>query len=137
MIHGLLWFPLLGAFIWLAWQGSEEYKKVEAYRIWAPEFERAKYDIYSVIGQKDNNITWGKPTSKGLINLKTFSLDDVEEIHLIVDEKQIELQNLPTKGRNISLEFIFPNEDKLLRIPFTEIPLAAEWGKFLISKIQN
>jgi hypothetical protein len=137
MIHGLLWFPLLGAFIWLAWQGSEEYKKVEAYRIWAPEFERAKYDIYSVIGQKDNNITWGKPTSKGLINLKTFSLDDVEEIHLIVDEKQIELQNLPTKGRNISLEFIFSNEDKLLRVPFTEIPLAAEWGKFLISKIQN
>ncbi len=135
MIHGLLWFPLLGAFVWLAWQGSQEYKKVEAYRVWAPQFERAKYDIYSVIGQKDNNITWGKPTSKGLINLETFSLDDVKEIHLIVDEKQIELQNLPTKGRSIGLEFIFPNGDKLLRIPFTEIPLAAEWGKFLTSKI--
>jgi len=27
--------------VWLAWQGRNEYQKVEAYRNWAQQFERA------------------------------------------------------------------------------------------------
>lgn len=87
MEHGLLWLPLLAAFFWLAWQGSQEYQKIEAYRTWAEQFDKAKYDIYAVLGKKGNSITWGKPTPQGPIKLETFSLDDVEEIRLVVDEK--------------------------------------------------
>ncbi|MFK0734842.1 MAG: hypothetical protein ACFKPT_02285 [Gloeotrichia echinulata GP01] len=131
MERGLLWLPLLAIFLWLAWQGSQEYQKVEAYRTWAEQFERAKYDIYAVLGQKDNNITWGKPTPKGPIKLETFSLANVKEIRLLIDDKQIEIQNPPNKGRTIELEFLFPEPTNSVRIPFTEIPLAAEWGKYL------
>lgn len=52
MEHGLLWLPLLAAFFWLAWQGSQEYQKIEAYRTWAEQFDKAKYDIYAVLGKK-------------------------------------------------------------------------------------
>ena len=131
MEHGLLWLPLLVMFSWLTWQGSKEYQKVEAYRTWAEQFERAKYDIYAVLGQKGNNLTWGKPTPKGPIKLETFSLLDVKQIHLLVDDKSVDVENIPNKGRSIELEFLFSESTNSVRVPFTEIPLAAEWGKFL------
>jgi hypothetical protein len=137
MERGLLWLPLLVAFFWLAWQGSQEYQKLEAYRTWAEQFERAKYDIYAVIGQKGNEITWGKPTTKGPIQLETFSLLDVQKISLLVDDKQIEIEKPPVKGRVIELEFTFSESSKTVRVPFTEIPLAAEWGKFLLGFLQS
>ncbi|MBD2209303.1 hypothetical protein H6G27_05350 [Nostoc linckia FACHB-104] len=137
MEHGLLWLPLLAMFFWLAWQGSKEYQKVEAYRTWAEQFERAKYDIYAVLGQKGNNITWGNPTPKGPIKLETFSLGDVQTINLLVDDKLSNLESPPEKGRQIELEFLFPEPAKSVKVPFTEIPLAAEWGKYLQSKLGN
>ncbi|PHM06505.1 hypothetical protein [Nostoc sp. 'Peltigera malacea cyanobiont' DB3992] len=131
MERGLLWLPLLVMFFWLAWQGSKEYQKVEAYRTWAEQFERAKYDIYAVLGQKENNITWGKPTPQGPIKLETFSLLDIKQIQLLVDEKSVDVNNPPEKGRSIEVEFLFSESTNSVRVPFTEIPLAAEWGKFL------
>jgi len=137
MERGLLWLPLLVMFFWLAWQGSKEYQKVEAYRAWAEQFERAKYDIYAVLGQKGNNLTWGKPTPKGPIKLETFSLLDVKEIYLLVDDKKVDLENLPEKGRSIELEFLFSESTDTVRVRFTEIPLAAEWGKFLQKALES
>ncbi|HYW18675.1 MAG TPA: hypothetical protein VE956_05050 [Nodularia sp. (in: cyanobacteria)] len=130
MERGLLWLPLLVAFFWLAWQGSREYQKLEAYRVWAEQFDKAKYDIYAVLGLKDHNITWGKPTPKGPIKLETFSLLDVKQIRLLVDDKVVEVENYPQKGRIIELEFLC-SESQSVSIPFTEVPLAAKWGKYL------
>jgi len=137
MIHGLLWLPLLFAFFWLAWSGWNEYQKIEAYRNWAGNFERAKYDIYSVLGQKDTDLTWGKPTRKKPIDLQTFSLKDVQSINLLIDDKSINLEQLPNKGRKIAIEFILPQSSPSIKVPFTEIPLAAEWCKFLQKELQS
>ncbi len=137
MEHGLLWLPLLAMFFWLAWQGSKEYQKVEAYRVWAEQFERAKYDIYSVLGQKGNSITWGKPTPQGPIKLETFSLVSVQKISLLVDGKSVNVENPPDKGRSIELEFVFSESADSVRVPFTEIPLAAQWAKYLDLALGN
>ncbi len=131
MERGLLWLPLLAAFFWLAWQGSKEYQKIEAYRAWAEQFERAKYDIYAVLGQKDYNITWGKPTPKGPIKLETFSLVDIQQIKLLIDGNPVEMEAPPEKGRTIELEFVFTEPANSVHVPFTEIPLAVQWGKYL------
>lgn len=136
MERGLLWLPLLFIFFWLAWQGSREYQKVEAYRLWAEQFDRAKYDIYAVLGQKGNDITWGKPTPTGPIKLETFSLLNVQQIRLLVDEKETDTEAPPEKGRSIELEFVFSAENSV-RVPFTEVPLAAQWGKYLQQELQN
>jgi hypothetical protein len=136
MERGLLWLILLAAFIWLAWQGRNEYRKVEAYRNWAQQFERAKYDIYAVLGQNGSNLTWGKPTPKGLIQLETFSLKDVKSIRLLVDDKPAPLATPPSKGSAIALEFVF-SPAASVQVPFTEIPLATEWGKHLQQEFQR
>ncbi|MDJ0733984.1 MAG: hypothetical protein QNJ47_07865 [Nostocaceae cyanobacterium] len=137
MERGLLWLPLLVAFFWLAWQGTKEYQKVEAYRLWAEQFDKAKYDIYAVMGKKGDNITWGKPTTKGPIKLETFSLVHVSQIYLLVDDKKVEIDNLPTKGRAIEIEFLFSEPANPVRVPFTEIPLASEWCKYLQRELHH
>jgi hypothetical protein len=65
---------------------------------------------------------------------------DVEEIRLLIDGQSVKLDQPPNKGRLIELEFIFYPGAAFapsLNIPFTEIPLAAQWGHFLQNRLQN
>ena len=136
MERGLLWLPLLAVFIWLTRTGWNEYQKVEKYRVWAEDFENAKYDIYSVLGKKGQELTWGKPTRKGLIELSTFSLADVEKITLLVGDRPVDWDNPPSKGKT-ALEFSLVDREKKVKIPFTDILLAAKWGKYLQQEWQK
>lgn len=136
MERGLLWLPLLIFFIGLAWTGWREYQKVETYQTWADQFDRAKYDIYSVLGQKGDVLTWGKPTRKGPINLETFSLKAVESIQLQVNGSPIEMENAQGKGRAM-LEFVCRDRPTPIQIPFTEPELAAKWGQHLQNELNQ
>lgn len=127
MEKGLLWLPLLAIFIWLTWAGWNEYQKIEAYRGWAKRFQRTKYDIYAMLGQNGDDLTWGTPTRLGPINLETFSLRQVQEIQVLVDRHPIDPANPPKQGRQISLELTLTQPTHSICIPFTEIPLAIEW----------
>jgi hypothetical protein len=137
MERGLLWLPLLFTFIWLAWSGWNEYQKVEAYRTWASQFDQAKYDIYAVLGQKGSELTWGKPTRKGIINLQNFSLNNVQAIHLLVNNQVVNLAELTDRGSNIFLEFIFSQSQDSTKIPFTEVDLAAKWARYLQQELDR
>ncbi|MDY6783563.1 MAG: hypothetical protein SW833_13635 [Cyanobacteriota bacterium] len=130
MERGLLWLPLLAVFFGLAWAGWNEYQKIEAYQRWAEEFEKAKYDIRAVLGQKGDSVTWGKPSRSGPIDLQTFSLQEVESIELWVGDRALELDNPPPRGAAI-LQFNLTNGESSVKIPFTESPLAAKWGQYL------
>ncbi|MBD2022119.1 hypothetical protein H6F43_18225 [Leptolyngbya sp. FACHB-36] len=135
MERGLLWLPLLALFFWLTWAGWNEYQKLEAYKGWAEGFDRAKYDIYAVLGQKGNDLTWGKPTRKGPVNLETFSLETVQSIRLLVNDQAVEMESSPTKGRS-ALEFLRGGQEPV-RVPFTDPTLAAKWGQFLQTFMQQ
>jgi hypothetical protein len=137
MERGILWSALLLVFIGLAWLGWQEYQKIQAYQRWAAQFDQAKYDIYAVLGQKGDRLTWGIPTAKGPINLQDFSLQDVETIMLCVDGRQIDLQSAANAlGRKIALKFRFKSDlskldQESIEIPFTEVDLACRWGEHL------
>ncbi|MGQ4647701.1 hypothetical protein [Lyngbya aestuarii] len=137
MERGLLWFPLLAVFCWLAWSGWNEYQKLEAYRRWAEQFDRAKYDIYAVLGQKNSDLTWGIPTRQGPVNQQSFSLQDVQSISLVVDSQEVDCETPPSKGRAIALKFILAEPASFIQIPFTEIPLAARWGNYLQQELKK
>lgn len=128
MERGLLWLPLLALFIWLAWAGWNEYQKVEAYKVWAAQFDRAKYDIYAVLGQKGTEITWGKPTRQAPIAVETFSLQAINSIQLRVNKQVVDLSTPPRKGQTL-LEFV--GADRTITVPFTDPELAAKWGQYL------
>lgn len=136
MTRGLIWLPLLGLFFWLAWAGWNEYQKVQAYRSWAQQFDRAKYDILAVLGQKGDSLSWGKPTRQGMIDLQTFSLGQVKSIALLADDRAVDLsaETLP-RARQAALAFQLEGGDQKIQIPFTDLAMAQEWGKVLRSEL--
>ena len=136
MERGLMWLPLLAIFIGLAWAGWNEYQKLEAYRVWAEQFAKAKYDIYAVLGQQEDSLTWGKPTRSGPVNLQSFSLKNVQSIQLLVNGAVVDLESPPSSGKVIVLEFLL-KDAKPVQVPFTEIPLAAKWEKYLQQELQR
>lgn len=137
MERGLLWLPLLVVFIGLAWSGWNEYQKVEAYQTWAENFDKAKYDIYAVLGLRNGEMTWGKPTRKGPIALQTFSLNEVESIQLVVDEQAVDMKMPPAKGKAIALQFLMKQSTDSVQVPFTEISLASQWGQYLQQELKK
>jgi len=129
MTRGLLWLPLLAVFCWLAWAGWNEYQKLEAYRQWAAQFERAKYDILAALGQRGDELVWGKPTRQGPVALQTVKLSEVKAIALQVDGKSAPLDAPPDAGRNLAIALELPTGTAT--IPFTDLALAVDWGRFL------
>lgn len=129
MERGLLWLPLLIVFIWLAWSGKKEYQKVEAYKLWAEQFDQSKYDIYAVLGKKGDLITWGKPTAEGIINESTFSLRTIDKIDVMVKKRIVEVNTLPENGEG-NLQFLL-KDNEVINIPFTDINLAVKWLNYL------
>ena len=104
---------------------------MEAYQAWAKGFDRAKYDIYAVLAQTGSDITWGQFTRQGPKDLRTFSLQTIASIRLRVDDRLVELERLPDRGRSIVLEFVPQTEASPIAIPFTEVALAAKWAQYL------
>lgn len=131
MERGLIWLPLLGVFLALVTAGWYEYQKLEAYQFWSQQFQKSKYDIYAVIGLNNDRITWGKPTRKGPEKLQDFSLTEVSEIRLLVNGISVSFDSPPQGGGFLGLEFIFKDNSPSIRIPFTQVSLAVEWGKYL------
>jgi hypothetical protein len=134
MERGIFWLILLITFAVLAWLGAREYQKIQVYQKWAEEFDQAKYDIYSVIGYRHNQITWGKPSPKEILDLQDFSLEDVKTISLLIDNQIIKDEKLPQKGKPF-IQFEFKNSSPIIKIPFTEISLAFKWKEYLNLKI--
>ena len=129
MERGLIWLPLLILFIWLVWSGNREYLKVKFYQAWAEQFDQAKYDIYSVLGIKGNLITWGKPTTEGITDQSTFTLEQIQTINLVVKDEIIDVEHLPDKGE-ASLQFIL-KDDRIVNVPFTDIELTFKWFNYI------
>ncbi|AFZ52216.1 hypothetical protein [Cyanobacterium aponinum] len=129
MERGLLWLPLLVLFFWLAWSGKKEYDKVQAYQAWAEQFDKSKYDIYSVLGKKGDLITIGIPTNQGIKEQKTFSLQNLSQLNLLVKNQVVDVDNLPEKGE-ATLQFSL-KENQTIDVPFTDINIASQWLKYL------
>ncbi len=127
MERGLFWLPLLVLFFWLAWAGRNEYNKLEAYKVWAVSFDRAKYDIRAVLGQSGQEMSWGLPDRQAPKQIQTFTLNDVTAIELVVDGTIVDCQNPPLKGKTIGLKFVRPDQDAVT-VPFTQVDLAAQWA---------
>jgi hypothetical protein len=139
MERGLLWLPLLAVFISLAWAGWHEFQKVQAYEAWAQGFDRSKYDIKAMLGQRGNDLTWGRPTRQGPVDLTTLSLHEVTSLQVEING-QPSVDNGATAGTVLakgSVELaIATHSGKTYRIPFTDGDLAHRWEKALHQSLQ-
>lgn len=135
MERGLLWLPLLGVFIGLAWAGWHEFQKVQAYEAWATAFDRSKYDIRSMLGQRGDELTWGRPTRKGPIDLTTLSLQQVTALQLEVNGESVPADQASPTGKLVELALATASGETY-RIPFTDGDLARRWEKALHQSLQ-
>ncbi len=131
MTEGLVWSALLLVFMGLGWLGWQEYQKVESYRTWAQQFERSKYDIYAVLGQSGETLTWGCPTRKGPVDLESCSFAEIKAVKLRIDDQIADWQHPPEKGRKVCIELVLQKISEPVQIPFTEISLAVDWSRYL------
>lgn len=138
MERGLLWLPLLVVFFWLAWAGWNEYQKIESYKRWAEQFERHKYDIYAVLGQKGDRLTWGKPTRKDPLDIQTVIFQDISHIRFRIDDQFFDQKDaeLPLSAKKISLELVLKTGE-MTSIKFTDIDIAASWYSFLSDRLAD
>jgi hypothetical protein len=136
MERGLLWLPLLGVFIGLAWAGWNEYQKVQAYEAWATDFDRSKYDIKAVLGQAGERLTWGRPTRRGPVDLASLSLGDVDALTLQVNDEVLDADVTPPAGQPGEIIFTLTSGEQL-RVPFTDAALAQRWKKALHQSLQT
>jgi hypothetical protein len=125
MERGLLWLPLLGVFGWLAWAGWNEYQKLEAYKQWAAEFERAKYDIYAALGQQGDRLVWGQPTRQGPVALQEVTAAAIQDIALYGADRPLPATAKLPKGCTIAIALDLG--DQTHWIPFTDADLALAW----------
>lgn len=141
MIHGLLWLPLLIFFFWITWAGWNEYQKVETYKQWATQFERAKYDIYAALGQAERTLTWGLPTRQGITELQSAQLDLVGSIDLLIKGEEPlspTVNNQAQTSKPIKNEAVIQlnlEDGSTPQIPFTDAALAKQWHEFLVKTL--
>ncbi len=135
MLHGLLWFPLLGFFVWIAWAGWSDYQKIETYRQWASGYPQSKYDLYSALRADATSLTWGTPQRQVIANLQTLSLADITEVALQLNGSPVPADSIdpqaiqPKNAKNVAL--VVKTTTESFAIPFTEQNLAIEWAKWL------
>lgn len=138
MERGLLWLPLLGLFMGLAWAGWNEFRKIEAYRAWCQDFQPVKYDIYAMLGQRDQVLTWGRPTRQGPVNLQTIDLATIQTVDLYGGDRPIPRDATLPRGCRVCLRLTrspkSPETGTPKRwhdIPFTDLALAQQWLEYL------
>ncbi|ABB58406.1 hypothetical protein [Synechococcus elongatus] len=132
MLHGLLWLPLLVLFTGLAWAGWNEYQKLESYKVWAADFETAKYDVRAVLGVRGSDLVWGKPSRQGPVFLETIDLGTLQRIQV---QQQNQLLSDPEASVNGSADLLLELRDRQIAIPFTEASLALKWRQFLNQRL--
>jgi hypothetical protein len=130
------WLPAIVFSMWLGWTGWNEYSKRSSYRRWSKQFDKTKYDVYSVLGKYGEELTWAKPTSSGPIEMNSFSLRNVKAIRLTVDDRPIELDKLPSKGFAL-IEFLIQDPKTVIKVPFADLKEAAEWTRDLQEERQK
>ncbi|MBW4485928.1 MAG: hypothetical protein KME14_25670 [Tildeniella torsiva UHER 1998/13D] len=135
MERGLLWLPLLAVFLGLAWAGRHEFQKVQAYEAWATGFDRSKYDIRSMLGQRGDDLTWGRPTRQGPIDLTTLSLQQVTTLQLEINGEVVPADQASPTGKSVELTLATASGETY-RIPFTDGDLAQRWEKALHQSLQ-
>ncbi|MEM7065825.1 MAG: hypothetical protein AAF572_22015 [Cyanobacteria bacterium P01_B01_bin.77] len=136
MLHGLLWLPLLLFFFGITWAGWNEYQKVETYKQWAAQFERAKYDIYAALGQTERTLIWGRPTRQGITDLQSAQLDLIGSIDLLVKgETPVSPTGKQQTQKSEAILRLNLEDGSTPQIPFTDADLAKQWHDFLVKTL--
>ena len=83
MIHGLLWLPLLAAFVLLVALGWIERRRQQLFRDWASGAELAKLDGCWAARLVDVELSWSRFVAGSFQPVGSFSIKGLEMVELL------------------------------------------------------
>jgi len=131
MSHGLLWFPLLLAFVLLASLGWLERRRQNLFRTWAEGSELAKLDGCGGARLKDGELQWSSFEAGKFQDQGSFDVCKLELVELmslasgdapLTDESQGRCR-LRLIGKGLQMD-----------VPFSDADRARNWGEQLMAR---
>ena len=131
MIHGLLWFPLLMAFILIAALGWLERRRQNLYLLWAKGSELAKLDGTGAARLKDGFLCWSSFEAGSFKEKEIFEVKGLEMVELMALSSGEAPLTKESQGR-CRLRLI--GSGKEIDVPFSDAERARNWMDQLMSK---
>ena len=131
MSHGLLWLPLLLAFVLLAALGWLERRRQSLFRAWAEGAELVKMDGSGGAQLKNGRLVWCRFEAGKFQDHGDFDVCRLELVELmalasgdapLTDESQGPCR-LRLVGKNLQMD-----------VPFSDAELARRWGEQLMAR---
>ena len=131
MIHGLLWLPLLMAFILIAALGWLERRRQSLYLLWAKGSELAKLDGTGAARLKDGFLCWSSFEAGNFKEEEIFEVKKLEMVELMALSSGEAPLTQESQGR-CRLRLI--GSGKEIDVPFSDAERARQWMDQLMSK---
>ena len=131
MIHGLLWLPLLIAFVLLAALGWLERRRQNLYLSWAKGSELAKLDGTGAARLKDGSLCWSSFEAGSFKEEETFEVKQLEMVELMSLSSGDAPLTEESQGR-CRLRLI--GAGKEIDVPFSDAERARQWMDQLMSR---
>ena len=131
MIHGLLWLPLLMAFVLIAALGWLERRRQNLYLIWAKGSELAKLDGTGTARLKDGFLSWSSFESGRFKEEAIFEVKKLELVELMALSSGEAPLTKESQGR-CRLRLI--GAGKEIDVPFSDAERARQWMEKLMSR---
>ena len=131
MIHGLLWLPLLTAFLLLTALGWIERRRQNLFRNWAQGAEIAKLDSAGAAQLKKGILTWSSFEAGSFKEEATFEVKKLEMVELMALSSGEAPLTKESQGR-CRLRLV--GAGKEIDVPFSDADRAREWMDQLMSK---
>ena len=131
MIHGLLWLPLLMAFVLITALGWLERRRQNLYRIWAKGSEIAKLDGTGAARLKDGFLCWSSFEAGSFKEEAIFEVKKLEMVELMALSSGEAPLTQESQGR-CRLRLIGSGNE--IDVPFSDAERARQWMDQLMSK---
>ncbi|WP_320677248.1 hypothetical protein [Prochlorococcus sp. MIT 1300] len=131
MIHGLLWFPLLLAFLMLTALGWLERRRQNLFLTWAEGAELSKLDSSGAAKLKGGQLSWSSFEAGSFQEQGSFEVTKLELVELMALTSGEAPLTEESQGR-CRLRLI--GDGKEMDVPFADAERAREWMDQLMSK---
>ncbi len=131
MIHGLLWLPLLLAFVLLTALGWLERRRQNLFRSWAKGSEISKLDSSGAARLKEGILTWSSFEAGSFQEKGDFEVKQLELVELMALTSGEAPLTEESQGR---CRIRLVGNGKEMDVPFTDAERARSWMDQLMSK---
>ena len=131
MSHGLVWFPLLLAFLLLASLGWLERRRQNLFRVWAEGSELAKLDGCGGALLKEGQLIWSSFEAGHFQDQGRFDVCRLELVELMALASGEAPLTHESQGR-CRLRLVV--KDTQMDVPFSDAERARRWGEQLMAR---